>query len=105
LVQRLIISVAGREVEVARLLAAARTTVLLGFAGADVATLLALPVGVLAARQRTRLVGGLETATFLGHGLPGIVLGLSMVYLALKVAPALYQTMTLLVIAYGILYV
>jgi|LSQX01.3.fsa_nt_gb iron(III) transport system permease protein len=105
LVHRLIISVAGREVEVARLLAAARTTVLLGFAGAVVATLLALPVGILAARQRTRLVAGLETATFLGHGLPGIVLGLSMVYLALKVAPALYQTMTLLVIAYGILYV
>ncbi|MFC6147077.1 ABC transporter permease [Corynebacterium nasicanis] len=105
LVHRLIISVAGREVEVERLLAAARTTVLLGLGGALVATLLALPVGILAARQRTRLVAGLETATFLGHGLPGIVLGLSMVYLALRVVPSLYQTIGLLIIAYGILYV
>lgn len=105
LLHRLALSVAGRELEVERLLAATRTTVFLGFAGAALATLLAVPVGVLAARRRTRLVAGLETATFLGHGLPGIVLGLSMVYLSLQVAPALYQTLGLLVIAYGILFV
>ncbi|AKK09491.1 iron ABC transporter permease [Corynebacterium testudinoris] len=105
LLYQLSLSVAGREVDVARLLAAARTTVFLGFAGAAVATVLALPVGILAARRRTKLVAGLESATFLGHGLPGIVLGLSMVYLALAVLPSLYQTLGLLVIAYGILYV
>lgn len=105
LLDRLARSVAGHEIETERMLAAARTTVLLGFAGAAVATLLALPIGILAARRRSRLVAGLETATFLGHGLPGIVLGLSMVYLALSVVPALYQTLGLLVIAYGILFV
>lgn len=105
LLHRLALSVAGREIEVERLLAATRTTVVLGLAGAAVATLLALPVGVLAARRRSRVVAGLETATYLGHGLPGIVLGLSMVFLALAVAPKLYQTLTLLVIAYGILFV
>lgn len=105
LLHRLALSVAGREVEVERMLAAARTTIFLGFSGAVLATALALPVGVLAARRRTKLVQGLETATFLGHGLPGIVLGLSMVYLSLAVVPGLYQTLGLLVIAYGILFV
>lgn len=102
---RAVQSVAEREVEVARLAEAAWTTVLLGFAGAALATVLALPIGILAARHRTRTVGALETATYLGHGLPGIVLGLSMVYLVLQFAPAFYQTLTVMVVAYGILFV
>lgn len=104
LLDRAVRSVADREVETARMLEAAGTTVVLGFAGAALATVLALPVAVLAARHRTRLIAGLETGTYLGHGLPGIVLGLSMVYLTLAVVPALYQTLALLVIAYGILF-
>ena len=40
-----------------------------------------------------------------GVGLPGIVMGLSMVYLSLSLAPGMYQTIGLLVIAYGILFV
>lgn len=102
---RLSRSMAGGEVEWARMLQAAAVTLALGFGGALIATVMALPVSMLAARHRGRLVGGLETLTFLGHGLPGIVIGLSMVYIALAFAPGLYQTTTLLVIAYGIMFV
>lgn len=102
---RATISVGTLETDVPRLLEAATTTVLLGLGGALLATVLALPLGVLAARHRTRTVAALETATFLAHGLPGIVLGLSMVSLVLLVAPAVYQTPLVLVIAYGILFV
>ncbi|QGU04841.1 ABC transporter permease [Corynebacterium comes] len=102
---RLGLSVAENEVEWARMIQAAGTTVALGFGGALIATAMALPISVLAARHHGRLVGGLETITFLGHGLPGIAIGLSMVYLALAVAPGLYQTTTLMVIAYGIMFV
>ena len=102
---RAVQSVAERELEAARLAEAAATTVLLGLGGAVLAALLALPIGILSARHRTPAVGALETATYLGHGLPGIVLGLSMVYLALLLLPSLYQTLWVLVLAYGILFV
>ncbi|HMR47659.1 MAG TPA: iron ABC transporter permease [Arachnia sp.] len=104
LLDRAVRSVANREIETARLLEATATTVLLGLAGAVLATALALPIAALSARHRTRLVAGVETATYLGHGLPGIVLGLSMVYLTLALVPALYQTLAVLAIAYGILF-
>lgn len=98
-------SVSRHETELDRLLHAAGTTVALGLAGAVLATALALPIGVLSARHRTRPVAALETATYVGHGLPGIVLGLSMVYLTLAYVPSIYQTFLALVIAYGILFV
>ncbi|MFC0581803.1 ABC transporter permease [Micrococcoides hystricis] len=105
LLERVSRSVAGNELEVGRMLQAAGVTIGLGFAGAAVAVLLALPISLLAARHRTTLISGLETTTFMGHGLPGIVLGLSMVYLSLSLLPGLYQTAWLLIIAYGILFV
>lgn len=105
LIERSLRSVADRQVETSRLVAAAGNTVMLGLAGAVLATALALPVAILAARYRTRTVSALETATYLGHGLPGIVMGLSMVYLSLSLASGMYQTIGLLVIAYGILFV
>ncbi|WP_084210368.1 ABC transporter permease [Corynebacterium sphenisci] len=97
-------SVAGGAVDWPRLAAAARVTVGLGLGGAAVAIALALPVAMLAARYRGPVASGLETAMYLAHGLPGIVLGLSMVYLALALAPGLYQSLGLLVLAYGILF-
>ncbi len=105
MVVRSVVSVAEREAELARLGEAAVVTVLLGLAGAALAALLALPIGILAARYRTRSVGALETATYLGHGLPGIVLGLSMVYLTLELVPGIYQTPLVLVLAYALLFV
>ncbi len=105
LLVRLSRSIADNSVEWERLLQAALVTTGLGVAGAVVATLAALPVGILAARRPGRVSSALETITYLGHGLPGIVIGLAMVYMSLQFVPGIYQTLALLVIAYGIMFV
>ena len=66
--------------------------------------LLALPIGVLAARYRGRLVRTVESVGYLALGLPGIVVGLSLVFFSLAVLPALYQTAVVLAFAYGVLF-
>ena len=42
--------------------------------------------------------------TFLGHALPGVVVGLSLVFLTLAVLPAAYQTLAVLAFAYAVLF-
>ena len=99
-------SIAGHQLELDTLIPAFITTVGLGLAAAVVATILALPISILSARRGSnRAVAAIETATYLGHGLPGIVMGLSMVYLALAFLPFLYQTLGLLVLAYALMFV
>ncbi|WP_103384116.1 ABC transporter permease [Pseudonocardia dioxanivorans] len=80
------------------------TTLALGAAAAALVVVLAVPVGVLAARYRGRSVGVVESLAYLGHGLPGIVVGLALVFLSLGLLPALYQTAPVLVFAYAVLF-
>lgn len=93
-----------REIDVPRLLGSIGATLGLAVAGALLAVLLALPIAGLAARYRSRLVGAIEAVGFLGHALPGIVVGLSLVYFSLAVVPAFYQTVVVLVFAYAVLF-
>lgn len=72
--------------------------------GAVIAVALALPVGILAARYRTRGVRGIETLSYAGHALPGVVVGLSLVFLTLSVLPIAYQTLVTLAVAYAVLF-
>jgi len=72
--------------------------------GAALALVLALPIAVLAARYTSRLVKSLEGAAFLGHALPGVVVGLSLVFLTLAVLPGAYQTLLILAFAYAVLF-
>ena len=72
--------------------------------GAAIAIALALPIAVLAARYSTRLARGIEGAAFLGHALPGVVVGLSLVFLTLAVLPGAYQTVVTLAFAYAVLF-
>ncbi|GAB6985636.1 ABC transporter permease [Nocardioides pyridinolyticus] len=83
---------------------AAVATLTVGLVGGLVAMLLASCVGVLAARHSGRGVALLETGAFAGHALPGIVVGLSLVYFSLRVVPALYQSLAILVFAYAVLF-
>jgi iron(III) transport system permease protein len=64
--------------------------------------LLALPIGLLVARHPARLTSLIERATFTGYALPGIVIALSVVFLATNAIPFLYQTLILLVVAYAV---
>jgi iron(III) transport system permease protein len=90
--------------DVVELLTAALTSLGVALAGAILAVLLALPVGILAARYRTRSVRAIETVSYTGHALPAVVVGLSLVFLTLAVFPAAYQTIGILAFAYAVLF-
>lgn len=104
LTTRLLEAATLREIDVARLFGAIVATLGLAVAGAVTAILLALPIAVLATRYRGRLVAAVEAVGFLGHALPGIVVGLSLVFFALAAVPALYQTTVVLVFGYAVLF-
>lgn len=94
----------GATPAVGELAAAAAQSFLVAAAGAVLAVVLALPVAVLAARYRTATVRIVETAAYTGHALPGVVVGLSLVFLTLAVLPAVYQSVAALAFAYAILF-
>ncbi|WP_228045026.1 ABC transporter permease [Streptomyces ferrugineus] len=73
-------------------------------AGAALTTLLALPVGVIAARHRGRGARLLEQAAYAGHALPGITVALALVFFAVRYAYPLYQQLPLLICAYAVLF-
>ncbi|WP_020521727.1 ABC transporter permease [Catelliglobosispora koreensis] len=84
--------------------AATGNSLFVSVAGALLTTLLALPVGLYAARSPGFLSAGLERLTYLGHALPGVVIGLSLVFFGINVAYSLYQTVWLLALAYAALF-
>ena len=87
-----------------RLLPALGATAWFAGLGAVAATIAAIPVGVLAARHRGRLATGVEQAIWAAHALPGLVVGLAIVFLGIRVLPGLYQRTPLLVLAYVVLF-
>ena len=64
----------------------------------------ALPVAYLAVRYAGRLSSLLERVTYIGFALPGIVIALSLVYFGANYAPALYQSLSMLILAYVVLF-
>ena len=72
--------------------------------GAVLALLIAIPIGVVAARYTGRWMRSLEAGAFVSHGLPGVVVGLSLVFLTLAVLPAAYQTLATQAFAYAVLF-
>jgi iron(III) transport system permease protein len=84
--------------------AATLTTVGLALAGGLVATAAALPVAWLAVRHRGLLATVLERSVYPANALPGIVVALALVTVSIRVVPALYQTVPLLVLGYVIMF-
>jgi iron(III) transport system permease protein len=64
------------------------------------AVVLALPVVYLAIRFPSRYSASVYHAIYLGNGLPGIVLALSLVFFGANYAPRIYQTLVMLIFAY-----
>lgn len=60
----------------------------------------AIPLAILGARARGRAARWLVQLTFLGNGLPGLVIALSLVFFAANALPGLYQTLPILVFGY-----
>lgn len=73
------------------------------FIAAIVAVLLAIPVAHAAIAGKAGRF--MERITYFGFGVPGIVMGTALVYVGLKYLPALYQTLSLLVMAYVLRFI
>lgn len=95
-------SSAGIDIDM--LVRATGTSVGLGLLGAAVTTVLAIPVAWLSIRHRGRLSTIVERATYTGSALPGIVVALALVTVAIRIVPDLYQTTAMLVVGYAILF-
>jgi iron(III) transport system permease protein len=93
---------AGIDVE--RLLSSTGSTVVFALLGALFTMALAIPIGVLVARHRSRTASVIELATWAGHALPGIVVALALVFFGVRVAQPIYQRTPLLLIAYAVLF-
>lgn len=76
----------------------------LGALGAVAAVAAALPGAWLLDRHRSTLALALERTTFLASALPGVVVGLALVTVAVRWARPVYQTVALVVLAYAILF-
>ncbi len=71
--------------------------------GAAVAVLLAIPIALMCARSEGRLARLLERSSYLILAVPGVVVALSLVFFSIRIARPLYESSTLLMLAYGLL--
>ncbi|MFW9260457.1 ABC transporter permease [Nostoc sp. CALU 546] len=78
----------------------------IGAAGlaALVTTIFALPVAILAVRFPSKITAIIERCSYIGFGVPGIVVALSLVFFGANYLPALYQTLPMLIFAYLVLF-
>ena len=83
---------------------AAGGTVIASGLGAALTATAAIPVGLLAARSRSRVAALIERAAFVGHALPGIVVALALVFFSVRFLNPLYQRLPILVFAYAVLF-
>jgi iron(III) transport system permease protein len=60
----------------------------------------ALPLAMLARRAPMRFSRALVSLSYLGNALPGVVVGLALVFFAANAVPALYQTLPILTLGY-----
>jgi len=86
-------------------LSALTATIWLSLAAAVVCTLAAMPLGVLAARYRSRATRMLEGASYLSHGLPSIVVAIAMVSVGVLLLRPIYQKEPLLILGYAVLFI
>lgn len=85
-------------------LSAAWSTTRIAAIAALVTTLAALPVGIYAARSRSLSARTAESVAYIGFALPGITVGLAVVFLGIRVLPQWYQQVPMLVLAYVVLF-
>lgn len=71
---------------------------------AGVILVAALPVAILNVRRAGRFSHLLERLTYTCFALPGIVVALALVFFGIRYARPLYQTLPMLILAYGILF-
>ncbi|HEY5318854.1 MAG TPA: iron ABC transporter permease, partial [Solirubrobacteraceae bacterium] len=89
----------------ASILSAAGHTLFYGAAAGLVATIAALPVAILSVRHPGRPSMALERSTYLVLAMPGLVIALALTYFSERYAAGfLYQSTTMLIAAYAIMF-
>lgn len=73
-------------------------------AAALIATVCALPISLLAVRYPSPVSTFVERSTWLAHALPGVIMALALVYVSVRWMYPLYQTATLLVMGYVVMF-
>lgn len=86
------------------LLAALGQSLGLAAAGALVTVMAAMPMAWLSVRRPTRRRRLLESAYYVAGAIPGVVIALGFVTVAVRVALPLYQTLWTLIGAYGVMF-
>ena len=87
----------------ADLLTASISTISVAALGALIALVLSAPLGIILSGTPTRVGKAAQRIITIGHGLPGVVVGLAIVSIGSKLG-ALYQTTFLLAFAYALLF-
>lgn len=104
LVVRWFFDAAATSIDAGELLSATSQTLFVSVLATCGVIVLAVPVAVLASRVSARWARSAERTVFVVHALPGIVIGLSVVYLGIRAMPSLYQRLPMLVFAYIVLF-
>ncbi len=79
-------------------------TLEVGALGAIAVVALAFPVALLTVRHPGFWSRTATQAAYAGHALPGVVVGLSLVFFGIQAVPGLYQELPLLIVGYVVLY-
>lgn len=87
----------------AGILTASVSTISVAALGALIALVLSAPIGIILSSSSTRVGRTAQRIITIGHGLPGVVVGLAIVSIGSKLG-ALYQTTFLLAFAYALLF-
>jgi len=99
-----LLSGVSRPEPIGAILTAAGNSLWVSLLGAAGTLVLALPIGLLAARHPGPVPNLLERTSYAGHALPGLVTGLSLVFFAVTLAYPLYQTTAMLAVGYSVLF-
>lgn len=97
-------SIDQHAVDWGSLLRVTGTSIGLAVAGGVAAVLAAIPAAWLLSRRRSALTVALERLTYVASALPGVVIALALVTISVRWLDWLYQSTTVLVAAYVILF-
>ncbi|MBG83718.1 MAG: iron ABC transporter permease [Phycisphaerae bacterium] len=79
-------------------------SLILALSAGAIVLVLSIPIALLVTRHPSRLASMIDRMSHIGFGLPGLVIGLSLVFVALRLIPALYQSWFVLLLGYCVLF-
>jgi iron(III) transport system permease protein len=77
-------------------------TLLVSFAAAAVITLASTPVAHIIALKSPSWYGVVQKASYIGYAMPGVVIGLALIFFGSRYLGSYYQTLPLLIFAYAV---